>query len=76
MNDRNVVHIVDPNESGSSDRIPRTWSFNQVARLRTVPRCGPCFVRGLQSALFYSQHRSSSFFEKHIALLRHSPIKP
>ena len=70
MIDRNVVHIVDLMSPEAQAEFPETWSFNQVARLRTV-LAAPLLREGVAiGAIFIRSTEVRPFSEKHIALLK------
>ena len=70
MIDRNVVHIVDLMSPEAQAEFPETWSFNQVARLRTV-LAAPLLREGVAiGAIFIRSTEVRPFSEKQIALLK------
>jgi GAF domain-containing protein len=70
MIDRDVVHIVDLMSPEAQAEFPEAWSFNQVARLRTV-LAAPLLREGVAiGAIFIRSTEVRPFSEKHIALLK------
>ena len=70
MIDRNVVHIVDLMSPEAQAEFPEAWSFNQVARLRTV-LAAPLLREGVAiGAIFIRRTEVRPFTEKQIALLK------
>jgi GAF domain-containing protein len=70
MIDRDVVHIVDLMSPEAQAEFPEAWSFNQVARLRTV-LAAPLLREGAAiGAIFIRSTEVRPFSEKQIALLK------
>ena len=70
MIDRDVVHIIDLMSPEAQAEFPETWSFNQVARLRTV-LAAPLLREGVAiGAIFIRSTDVRPFTEKQIALLK------
>jgi signal transduction histidine kinase len=70
MIDRDVVHIVDLMSPEAQAEFPEAWSFNRVARLRTV-LAAPLLREGVAiGAIFIRSTEVRPFSEKHIALLK------
>jgi GAF domain-containing protein len=70
MIDRDVVHIIDLMSPEAQAEFPEAWSFNQVARLRTV-LAAPLVREGIAiGAIFIRSTEVRPFTEKQIALLK------